>query len=243
VSGDGTVYVYGVVDAADADAMPVRVVREGGLAAMVADVRAGSVQAAKAVREHWRVLEAAVETATVLPLRFGTVMADDQTVREELLGANAAHLSGLLDELRGRVQVTVKGTYAEDGLMRGVVAGSPAVKALRERLKGLSDEAGYFERVRLGELVAMEVERHREADTNHALAALGPLAADSRVEAAGTPDAAFNIAFLVERDRLEAFDKAVGSVAEHLGDRIAVRAVGPLAPYSFADAELATGAV
>jgi hypothetical protein len=238
---DDTVYVYGVLDAADADAMPVRVVREGGLAAMVADVQTGTVQAAKAVREHWRVLEAAIENTTVLPLRFGTVMADDKAVREELLGANVQHLSGLLDELRGRVQVTVKGAYAEDGLMRGVVAGSPAVRALRERLKGLPEDAGYFERVRLGELVAAEVDRHREADTAHVLAALGPLAAESRVEAAATPDAAFNIAFLVARDHLEAFDAAVGSVGEQLADRIAVRAVGPLAPYSFADVELATG--
>jgi anti-sigma-K factor RskA len=77
---DGTVYVYGVVDAADAGAMPARVVREGNLAALVADIQPGSVNAAKAVREHWRVLEAAIETATVLPLRFGTVMADDQAV-------------------------------------------------------------------------------------------------------------------------------------------------------------------
>jgi hypothetical protein len=195
------------------------------------------------VREHGRVLVAAIDHTTVLPLRFGTVMADDQTVRDDLLGANAGNLSELLDELRGRVQVTVKGTYAEDGLMRGVVAGSPAVKALRERLNGLSEEAGYFERVRLGELVAAEVDRHREADTAQVLTALGPLAADTRVETATAPDAAFNLAFLVERERLEVFDKAVGAVAEQLRDRIAVRAVGPLAPYSFADVELAAGAV
>jgi hypothetical protein len=239
---DGTVYVYGVVDAADAGAMPVRVVEEGGLAALVADVQPGSVQAAKAVREHWRVLDAAVEKATVLPLRFGTVMADDQAVREELLGANAEHLAGLLDELGGRVQVTVKGTYVDDGLMRGVVAGSPAVRALRERLKGLPEEAGYFERVRLGELVAAEVDRHREADTAQALAALEPRAVASRVETASAPDAAFNVAFLVARADLGAFDEAVGALAGTLSGRIAVRGVGPLAPYSFADAELAAGA-
>jgi hypothetical protein len=221
--------------------MPVRVVPEGGLAALVADVQTGSLQAAKAVREHWRVLDAAVEKATVLPLRFGTVMADDQAVRNDLLGANAEHLTALLDELRGRVQVTVKGTYAEDGLMRGVVAGSPAVRALRERLKGLPEDAGYFERVRLGELVAAEVDRHREADVASALAALEPHAVASRVEPASAPDAAFNLAFLVERGGLEAFDEAVGELGRKLSARIIVRGIGPLAPYSFADAELATG--
>jgi hypothetical protein len=239
---DGTVYVYGVVDAADAGAMPARVVREGNLAALVADIQPGSVNAAKAVREHWRVLEAAIEAATVLPLRFGTVMADDQAVRENLLGAAAEHLAALLDELRGRVQISVKGTYVEDGLMRGVVAGSPAVAALRERLKGLPEDAAYFERVRLGELVAAEVERHREAESAHALAALDPHAVASRVDAASAPDAAFNLAFLVERDCIDAFDEAVGALAQQLSGRLAVRGVGPLAAYSFVDAELAAGA-
>jgi hypothetical protein len=239
---DGTVYVYGVVDAADAGAMPARAVREGNLAALVADIQPGSVNAAKAVREHWRVLEAAIEAGTVLPLRFGTVMADDQAVRENLLGAGAEHLAGLLEDLRDRVQVSVKGTYVEDGLMRVVVAGSPAVAALRERLKGLPEDASYFERVRLGELVAAEVERHREAESAHALAALDPHAVASRVDTASAPDAAFNLAFLVERDRIDAFDEAVGALAEQLSDRLAIRGVGPLAAYSFVDAELAAGA-
>lgn len=240
---DGTVYVYGVSDPAEAEAMPVRVISQGGLAALVADIEVGAANAAKAVRDHWRVLDAAAEHGTVLPLRFGTVMADDRAVREDLLDANADHLSGLLAELRGRVQVTVKGLYAEDGLMRGVVDGSPAVAALRERLRKLPGDAGYFERVRLGELVAAEVERHREADTALALATLGPRAVDMRAESVSAPDAAFTIAFLVERAQLDAFDTAVGALAEQLEGRVAVRAVGPLAPFSFADAELATGAV
>src|SRR4051812_49668199 len=105
--------------------MPARVVREGNLAALVADIQPGSVNAAKAVREHWRVLEAAIETATGLPLPFGTVMADDQAVRENLLGARARHLARLLGELRGRVPGSGKGAHLEDGVMRGVRAGGP----------------------------------------------------------------------------------------------------------------------
>jgi hypothetical protein len=62
------------------------------------------------------------------------------------------------------------------------------------------------------------------------------------VDAASAPDAAFNLAFLVERDRIDAFDEAVGALAQQLSDRLAVRGVGPLAAYSFVDAELAAGA-
>ena len=135
---------------------------------------------------------------------------------------------------------TVRGTYAEDALLRDVVAGSPAIATLRERVRGVSEQAGYYERIRLGELVAGEVQRRREADTAHALErAVAARRRGSRGARPARPDAAFHFAFLVERERIDAFSGAVGDLMQELGDRVAVRYVGPLAPYSFADAELA----
>jgi hypothetical protein len=246
----GVVYVYGVVAAADAasiahtgvEGSPVRAVSEGDLAALVSDVGGGALAAAREVRAHWRVLEAVSAQATVLPVRFGTVMHDDDAVREQLLAANGERLAVLLAELVGRVQVGVKGTYQQDELLRGVVAGSPKIAALRRRIEGLPDDAGYYERIRLGELVAAEVERSRDEDLARAFARLEPLAVAARQEGLGTPDAAFNLAFLVERERLDEFSAAVTALIEELGDRVAVRYVGPLAPYSFADVELAAEA-
>jgi len=189
------------------------------------------------------VLEAASAQATVLPVRFGTVMADDAAVRAQLLTANAPRLEALLKELTGRVQVGVKGTYQQDELLRGVVAASPTVAALRKKIDGLPEQATYYERIRLGELVAAEVERRRDDDAARARARLEPLAAATRPEGVGTPDAAFYLAFLVDRERLDEFTAAVNDVIAQLGDHIDVRYVGPLAPYSFADMEPAAEAV
>jgi hypothetical protein len=63
----GAVYVYGVITAADAASLPdtgvegspVRAIGEGALAALVSDVAGGALAAAREVRAHWRVLEAA----------------------------------------------------------------------------------------------------------------------------------------------------------------------------------------
>ena len=63
-----------------------------------------------------------------------------------------------LAALDGKVQLSVKGAYDEAALLRAVVEGSPAVARLRERVRGLSEAAGRNERIRLGELVAAEVE-------------------------------------------------------------------------------------
>jgi hypothetical protein len=64
---------------------------------------------------------------------------------------------------------------------------------------------------------------------------------DVREEAPSGPDAAFNLAFLVERGGQERFTQAVREVADELRERADVRYIGPLPPYSFADSELSAG--
>jgi hypothetical protein len=249
-TSDANVYVYGVLSGSEQAAVSVggvedaevRTVEHAGLAALVSTLEADSLAAAKEVRNHWRVLEEASKSATVLPVRFGTVMEGDAAVRERLLAPNAERLSELLGELAGRVQLNVKGDYDEDRLLREVVRESPAIAALRERVAGLSETAGYYDRIRLGELVAAQVARHREQDEALALARLEPSAVSARAEAPSSANTAFNLAFLVEAGKVDSFSQVVGALREELGERVELRYVGPLPPYSFADAEVTTGA-
>lgn len=240
------VYVYGVGLAKDCAAVDVRGVEGGevrpvehrGLVALVSPVAGGALAAAREVRSHWRVLEEACGGATVLPVRFGTLLEDEQAVRERLLEPNAERLEHALRELSGRVQLSVRGDYDEERLMREVVAGSRAVAQLREHIKTLPNEAGYYERIRLGELVAGEIGQRRAEDTRIAIEMLEPVATAVREEEVRQPDSAFNLACLVERKRQDAFGKEVRRLADRLGDRVSLHYVGPLPPYSFADIEL-----
>ena len=243
------VYVYGVLSASDAasasetgvDGSAVRVIAHDGLAALVSDVHGDALAAAREVRAHWRVLEEASKDATVLPVRFGTVMDGEDAVRRQLLELNADRLDGLLRELAGRVQLNVKGEYDEDALLRDVVTRSRAITALRERVRTTPDAAGYYDRIQLGEMVAAEVARRREDDAQSALARLQPLAVGARAEQPSGSAQAFNLAFLVERDSVEGFGHAVAELGEQVGERIRIRYVGPLPPYSFADLDSAAG--
>jgi hypothetical protein len=240
------VYVYGVVAAADAaavavvgvDGCTVRTVCGDRLGALVSDLDAVSLSAARAVRAHWRVLDRVAEQATVVPARFGTILEDDAAVRRDLLAANAEHLQRLLTSLTARVQLKVEGRYDEERLLRAIVEGSPGIAALRRRVLSRPEAAGYYDRIRLGETIVAAVERRRAADTGRARAVLAPLAEADRVEEARTPDAAFKLSFLVARERVDAFSAGVAALRDELGDAIAIRYVGPLPAYSFAEVEL-----
>lgn len=245
-----SVYVYGVVSAADrsrisvegVEGADVRTVEHAGLAALVSTLQADELTAARELRAHWRVLEEASRAATVLPVRFGTVMDSEEAVREQLLAPNADGLAELLRELAGRVQLNVKGDYDEEELLREVVRTSRPIAALRARVSQMSDAAGYYDRIRMGELVAAEVTRHREHDEALALTRLQPTAVAARAEPLASESGAFNLAFLVENGQVDVFSEAVGALRAELGERITLRYVGPLPPYSFVETDLGAGA-
>jgi Gas vesicle synthesis protein GvpL/GvpF len=227
------VHVHGVVPAAsDPPQEGVRHVAHRDVAALVSDVD-GEVHAARLLRTHWRVLEEAATRTTVLPVRFGTVLADDGAVVEDFLKPSHDELAAGLAGMAGKVQLTVKGFYEENALMAGVVARSPVIARLREQVRGVPEAASYYKRIELGQHVAAEVERAREQDSGEILARLEPLALDARLEPPSTAESAVNASFLVERDRVDEFSRAVSTLGRELAGRIRLRYVGPLPPYSF----------
>jgi hypothetical protein len=235
-------YVYGVLRAEDRDAVSVAgvegsevgVVQFDGVAALTSPVGRAALSAAPAVRAHWRVLQEASATATVLPIRFGTVLESEDAVRERFLEPNVERLDNLLKQMSGCVQLTVKGEYREPDVIEEIVRSSPSIAALAARVQSRSPEAGYYDRIRLGERIAGEIVRMRDADTATAMDLLEPAAVAARAEEGGA-NSAFKLAFLVRRDQQDEFTRRVGTLLEHAGERIEIRYVGPLPPYSFTD--------
>jgi hypothetical protein len=237
---DDAVFVYGVTASSavpippveGVDSAPVTALAHGRVAALVSPIRRAELRAAD-VRAHWRVLEQAFEHATVLSVRFGTVMVSDE-VRDRLLEPNEDRLSGLLEAMDGLIQLNVKGRYDEESLLRGILRESPALTRLRER----AERSGALpDQVALGQQVEQEIELRRARDAASVRQALQDLAVSARDEPVRHPDA-FNLAFLVARDQIDAFGAGVANVRDELGERIELRYVGPVPPFSFADSEL-----
>jgi hypothetical protein len=230
------VLVYGVVAASDTFAEPTgtRRIVHGDVAAVVADVQDRGLSASRALREHWGILSEIASATTVLPIRFGTAMGGDDAVVDEFLAPNHDGLRDALATLQGKVQLTVKGSYEQEVLLRGVVERSPAIARLRAQVEQLPEAASYAKRIQLGELVSAEVEREREHDSAFVTQRLDPLAVATRRDPASGPDGAVNSAFLVERDQVATFEAAVAELRGAVAGRMQLRVIGPLPAYSFA---------
>jgi Gas vesicle synthesis protein GvpL/GvpF len=234
------VLVHGI--AADTDrhevgGAPVRWISHGEVAAVVTDTGGSSLRAASALRRHWEILEELATTVTVLPVRFGTVMPNAEAVAGELLAPRHDALVSALAELFGKVQLTVKGEFDQELLMRGALEALPAVAKMRERMRGLPDAATYYDRIQQGQLIASHVERAREHDSARVIERLGPLAVKVSPEHVTSPEGAVKCAFLIELSREPEFRAAVDELEREFGGRVRLRCMGPLPPYSFSDVE------
>jgi hypothetical protein len=180
------------------------------------------------------VLDTLAVPGPVAPVRFGSLFADDQDVADHLLAPPSTEaLSELLDELTGRVQLSLSASYHQEALLAGLVASSPEIARLRERTRDLPEEASYAYRVRLGELVAAAVDAERSVDAGMLLDAVEPLCAAVADKPGRGMDGVLEAALLVDNDRWEALEQVLEDLAEQVHERIRLRLVGPTAPYDF----------
>jgi hypothetical protein len=210
------------------------------LAAVVSEVDTGRpFGTPDDLKAHAEVLDnLAAALQPVLPFRFGTVLRDRQAVAEALLDEYGDRLAEGLAELQGKAQFTLKGRYDLDVVLREVLTERPEAQRLRDELSGLPEEAGYYQRVRLGELVSESIAAKRWADAEEVERRLAPLAVAA---SAGEPAAAegqADVAFLVEHSRRGAFERAADDLARRWHGRARLRLLGPLAPYDFVPRDL-----
>jgi hypothetical protein len=238
-----TEYVYGVVAEAATPpsepgigGAPVRLIEGSGAAALVSSVSEDGLRMGRSeALAHARVLEAALSQGTVLPMRFGVVMEGADEVRRRLLSEHDQELRDQLERFAGKVEVNLRVLYDEAALMRQVVSEEREVGRLRESLKGRPDDATYFDRIRLGELVAQTVERIREADAQAILDRLEPASLAVSVTDPAHERVALTASFLLERGRIEAFDRILDQVAAEQAQRMRFKYTGPLPPHSFVE--------
>ena len=234
-------YLYGV--AAKTPDMPgLKGVQEAGVHALPAGDLAAVVSLIDLDRPprsrsdllaHSAVLDTLARSGPVIPVQFGSVLADLESVETDLLRARGEEFRSLLTELEGRTQFVMRASYREEVVLREVVAGDQRIANLRMRTRSFPEAASYPDRVRLGELVSRAVEQKRASDAEGLLAEVLPLTVASSPRAGSGMDHVINIALLVDNDRISALEETLEDLAGAAHERMTLRLLGPMAPYDF----------
>lgn len=214
-------YVYGVTRASARVPDDLDAVVHGDLAAITAPIDERHLRAKRRdLLRHAEIVQRVFEHATVVPLRFGTVVDDPVA---DLLEPRYAELKTLLHELDGLAEVTVRAVYREADVLRALLSEQPQLERLRA--SGAP--------VQLGEAVARALAARRAADADAIVAAVRPHVRATAVDDLRTEFDVFRGAFLVERKQLGRVDSAIEKLARAHAATTSYKLTGPLPPHHF----------
>jgi hypothetical protein len=208
------IWVYGICDRPElapprrrglAQA-PLEGLREGGLLAVFTQ-HAHSVgePAPDALWAHERVVERLMADRSVLPMRFGSTVADEEALRR-VLAERQVSLLGALARIGSRVELGVRVLeHSDNGDTRAVFSGRDYL------LSKLRDGA--------------------RADRVHE--PLAALAADSRLQPPRGAHEVLRGAYLVDRTVVPRFSAGVARL-QRAHPEVAILCTGPWPPYTFA---------
>ncbi|NNE69396.1 MAG: GvpL/GvpF family gas vesicle protein [Rhodothermales bacterium] len=259
-------YVYGYVKASEIgstppegvagleESQPVRFVTLRGVRAIVSKVPSrqfGEEELADwskdaewvkdKIRAHAAVLDAFKGHGTVMPVRFGSVFANEADVAV-MMNAEYDHVSETLDRLQDKQEWSLRITRDSDRLSSRIAASGQTVE---ESLGAISTGVAQFIRDEMesaGELVDEEIlSTVTENCIRRAHDALMPWSVDGAQKALVTApgvDMVFNAAYLVESGQLSDFKEEVERLSkemEPLG--MTLDLTGPWPAYHFADSD------
>jgi hypothetical protein len=189
---------------------PLRSLSAGDLEAVVSDCPAPPAPAPDALLRFEQIVEALMDERTVLPARFGTVLAGEPAA-VQLLTSRHRELADALRRVGGAVEMGVRAGWSDDGV--------------GARPSGAEYLLGRLEHRQRARRVAAALD-----------AALGSLARERACRILARPEGQVTAAYLVARPRIAEFRAACDRLAETV-DEASVVCTGPWPPYSFVTSE------
>lgn len=185
---------------------------------------------------HQRVVEAAREIGTVLPVRFGVILKDGEGIKK-LLAASYKDYSGKIAQLRGKDEIGIKVLLEKTALKKIEALAqdqSDEIKKIKQEISDAKPGASYFMKLKLQDAVKNETLRKLDQMVGEINRALAEVAEDKRTLKNDVEQIVLNAAYLVDRKKTSDFDGRVQELrGRYESEGMTLHKSGPWAPYSF----------
>ena len=245
---DGPRYLYAILPNPRGGGVPDRLddeiylIKGERFAAVVRDAAASSMimhdrqELARLLLAHQQVIERVMAWAAVLPVKFGTVAPDSQSVARCLAGGTAA-FAAAFERLKAKTQFEILVTWDPEPVFAAIAADAEVVQ-LKQELTTDGSASGPIAAARLGALVKRLFDLRREELGGAMARVLRQIAEDSVANALMDDRMVLNLALLIDDDRTAALDHCLETLDATYDGKLTFRCIGPLPPHSFAAVEV-----
>lgn len=183
---------------------------------------------------HERVLEQAMQQGycTLLPLQFGLIINDWETVKAQLTTPKEKDLKQLFGKLAGKREVSIKIFWEADRELEQLMQENDRLRTERDRLEG--KRLSMDEVVRIGQTIEQAMEDRRLSIIHEFQQALNPLAIEIVENDVLTDAMIYNAAYLIHWEAEPQFSEQVEALDHQFENRLRIRYNNFTAPFNFA---------
>ena len=184
---------------------------------------------------HQRVVEAAREVDTVLPVRFGVILKNEEGIKKLLAGSYKDYRAKLAS-LRGKDEIGIKVLLNKASLkkIKEQAEQSEEIRKMKQEISSAKPGASYFLKMRLEDAMKNETLMTIDKLVGEINNSLAGSAVDRRLLKNDVGEIVLNAAYLVDKSKTGAFDAKVKELKERFEkEGVTLHRSGPWAPYSF----------
>ena len=187
------------------------------------------------VLAHERVNETVMRKHTVIPMSFGTVFKTREDILELLRSAYDA-FQDVLGKMEDKLEFGLKVLWDREVMLQAIEDQDEDVRRLKNEIS-VQKGSTYFARMQYGRLVDAALQALSEKYVGEIFEALRDVAVASRANKPIGDKMIMNAAFLVSRDKEQAFDQRVKEIGARY-DKLTFKYTGPWPPYNFVNIRL-----
>ena len=215
--------------------IPVNTIEENGLVAVVSSYEGKKIRPERRnLAAHQKTLKDIMQSTTPLPMSFGVVADDEDSVRSLLREHNTDLKSGL-ERVAAKVEMGLKVRWDADNIFEYFVDMHPPLRALRDMVFAGDREVSQGDKLELGRLFEQFLAEDRERFTLQVEKLLQDCCHEIRRGKLKGENDVMNLACLIDKGAEEAFEKSVFKAAEEFDNNYIFDFNGPWAPYNFVD--------
>lgn len=173
---------------------------------------------------------------TVIPISFGNVFKSQEDA-SYLLKNLYPQFSALFPEIKGKIELGLKVIGKKEWLEKQILR-HPQIAKAKQTVQQKSESAGYYDRIRLGELAQQFFTGLRQDIADKIYVPLKQLSTAAKANEPSGETMLLNASFLIDRDQEQEFDRQVNEVHEKWKDRVEFKYSGPWAAYNFVNIKL-----
>ncbi|OLP17609.1 protein gvpF/L [Leptolyngbya sp. 'hensonii'] len=184
--------------------------------------------------DHERVLEQMMHAGyrTLLPLQFGLIIEDWETVATQLTIPHHDPLNHLLQKLAGHREVGVKIFWDPAAELQMLMEENQSLKAERDQLEGKNLSMDQV--VRIGQSIEQAIQNRQDNIIQAFRTQLNPVAIEVVENAPLTETMIYNAAYLIPWDAEAEVSDRIDALDQQFGGRLRIRYNNFTAPFNFA---------